>query len=164
MASKYGKDGTLMRYNLNVYKMDRDKLMAYGIPEHNTEAFSKAFKRLVGTSSITQAALGKALKISSVTVFNYLHGYRNNPDMEFILSVSDFFDVKPSYFREYRIIKLNDKLCEYPELIDVFLDLADDSKRVIREYKEILNPLNTPSLTEIDEIYFKKGMLREAVE
>lgn len=150
-----------MRYNLNVYKLNRDKLMAYGIPEHSTESFSKAFKRLVGASSITQAELGKALKISSVTVCNYIHGYRNNPDMEFILKVADFFDVKPSYFREYRIIKLNDKLCEYPELIDVFLDLADDSKRIIKEYKQILEPLNTPSLSEIDEIYFKKDMAKE---
>ena len=152
-----------MKYNLNVYKLNRDKLIGYGIPEHSNESFSKALKRLIGASSITQAELGKALKISGVTVSNYLHGYRVNPDMEFILRVADFFDVKPSYFREYRIIKLSDKLCEFPELIDVFLDLADDSKRVIMEYKKILNPLNTPSLKEIDEKFFRKDFSKEMV-
>jgi len=156
-----------MRYALNKYKFSADDFVAYHIPEHCNEPFSKALTKLFRASPITQNELGKALHVSGATVSNYLHGYRLNPTKEFILEVSELFDIKPSYFREYRIMQLNDKLCEYPELIDCFLDLADDSKRVIKEYKQVINPCNLPSLKEIDEemkrMFPNKKEMRKAI-
>lgn len=141
-----------MRLSFNMFKLSNSDLKSYSIPEHSLEPFAKSFSRLIGACGRLQAEVSKKLNVSPVTVSNYLHGYRKNPDENFILKVSALFDVKPSYFREYRIMKLNEKLYEYPELIDVFIDLSDDSRRVIREYKNVLNPLDSITLKEFEKV------------
>ena len=107
----------------------------YKIPEHSLESFEVSLNKIIKASSITQQELSKAMKISNTTIHNYLMGYRRNPTKEFMIKMADYFDIKPSYFREYRIRLLMDRFEMFPELIDIFLDLSTNPQRI----KKIIN-------------------------
>lgn len=118
------------------HRFKRGDFEAYEIPECSNKPFSEAFSEIIKASGVGQQHLASALRVSNTTVFNYTKGYRVNPEKDFIIKIADYFDVKPSYFREYRIDILLDRLELYPELIDVFLDLASRPKTIIREWEE----------------------------
>jgi len=123
------------------YRLSEQDLKFYNIDHHSREPFGKALKRLRDITGLTQNELGKLLGITGVTINNYEHGYRKNPEPDFVVSVATCFDIKPTYFREYRIYKLLQRLNEYPGLIDLFLDIANNPNpnkflQGYREYKK----------------------------
>ena len=122
--------------NYNMYKLSRELLEAYNIEEHSKKPFGQALKILASAADITQPPLAKALKVTATTIHNYYNGYRTKPDLDFILRCADFFDVKPSYFREYRINQINEKLVEYPELIDIVSRALSDPEKLIKDFKD----------------------------
>jgi len=130
----YNKEKVMASYNM--YKLSSEQLKDFGILEHSRKPFGQALKDLAGISGISQPELGKALHVTATTIHNYFHGYRTNPDIEFMRRCADFFDVKPSYFKEYRINLINEKLSEFPELIDIIATSLSDPKKLIREYKD----------------------------
>ena len=123
----------------NNYRLTKNDMSVYKIPEHSLEDFEGSLNKIIKASSITQQELSKAMKISNTTIHNYLMGYRRNPTKEFMIRLADYFDVKPSYFREYRMGLLMDRFEMFPELIDIFLDLAINPmriKKIITEYEK----------------------------
>ena len=124
-----------MSIRFNNYKLIKSDMDTYKIPEHSLEDFGESLNKIIKASSITQQELSKAMKISNTTIHNYMMGYRRNPTKEFMIRLADYFDIKPSYFREYRIRLLMDRFEMFPELIDIFLDLATNPQRI----KKIIN-------------------------
>jgi len=125
-----------MMRNLSLYRLTSDILKDYGIKEHSRKPFGQALKDLANISGIPQPILGKALKVSATTIHNYFNGYRTKPDLDFIRRCADFFDVRPSYFREYRIHIVNERLIEFPELIDIIQIALSDPKKLIRDFRD----------------------------
>jgi len=117
------------------YKLTKSDAGVYKIPEHSLESFEVSLTKIIKASSITQQELGKAMKITNTTIHNYMMGYRKNPTKDFMIRMADYFDIKPSYFREYRIRLLMDRFEMFPELIDIFLDLSTNPQRI----KKIIN-------------------------
>ena len=118
------------------HRFKRGDFDAFGIPERSAEPFSESLGRLIKASGVGQQNLASALKVSNTTIHNYIKGYRLNPERDFMLKIADYFDVKPTYFREYRTDILLDKLELHPDLIDVFLDLASRPAYILQEWKE----------------------------
>ena len=120
------------------FRLDKECMKAYEIEEHSIKDFGDALLKIIGASGITRQVLAKALKVTNTTIHNYIIGERRNPTKEFIIKIADYFDLKPSYFREYRMFQLYERFDMFPELIDVFIDLAMNPgrvKEVIRLYK-----------------------------
>ncbi|MDD5013840.1 MAG: helix-turn-helix transcriptional regulator [Atribacterota bacterium] len=130
---------------MNIYfesfRIDKNHMETYEIEEHSLEDFGNALNKIIKASGITHQVLAKALKVSNTTVHNYIMGYRRNPTKEFIIKIADYFDVKPSYFREYRMFQLYERFDMFPELIDVFIDLAMNPTRV-KEVVKVYNNRN----------------------
>ena len=86
---------------------------------------------------------GNALQMTGVdqslegswSAVGILHGIRENPTKEFMSKIAEFFDIKPSFFYEYRMIQLMERLEKTPELIDVFLDISSNPGELISAYK-----------------------------
>lgn len=119
------------------HRITNDRMYSSNIPEHSLDPIEKSLGVLIHYSYLTHRQLAKAMKVSPVTIHNYLHGNRTNPEPEFMRKLADFFDVKPSYFLEYRLWLLSERLSRFPELVDVFLDLASDPGGVVREYERL---------------------------
>ena len=126
---------TMTDIRFNNYKLTKSDTGVYKIPEHSLESFELSLTKIIKASSITQQELGKAMKITNTTIHNYMMGYRKNPTKDFMIRMADYFDIKPSYFREYRIRLLMDRFEMFPELIDIFLDLSTNPQRI----KKIIN-------------------------
>lgn len=123
----------------NNFRLTKADMEGYGIPEHSLESFDASLGKIIKASGITHQILAKAMKISNTTIHNYMMGYRRNPTKDFMIRLADFFDIKPSYFREYRTGLLIEKFEIFPELVDIFLDLSVNPgriKKVIKEYEE----------------------------
>ena len=118
------------------HRFRRGDLDAYKIPEHSIEPFSEALGKIIKASGVGQQNLASAMRISNTTIHNYIHGYRLHPEKDFMIKIADYFDIKPTYFREYRIDILLDRLEVHPEMVDVFLDLASRPQIIIQEWKE----------------------------
>jgi hypothetical protein len=54
-----------------------------------------------------------------------------------MVDIADYFDVKPSYFIEYRMYQLCKRIEYNPELVDVFLDLASQPLKILAEWKKL---------------------------
>lgn len=117
----------------------------FGIPEHSTEALDVSLTALVKAHNAPQQELAKELRVSGTTIHKYMTGAvrlfsieeEDNRKMQFLRKLADYFDIKPTYFREYRIVKLLEILLDKPELIDIFLELAKKSAALIKRYKEL---------------------------
>src|SRR4030065_1291627 len=99
------------------FRLSGNDMKSYGIEEHSLEDFGTALGKIIRASNITHQVLAKAIKVSNTTIHNYIKGYRRNPTKEFIIKIADYFDVKPSYFREYRMFQLYERFDMLPELI-----------------------------------------------
>lgn len=125
--------------SFNNFRLTKTDMDAYGIPEHSLEAFEVSLGKIIKASGITHQILAKAMKVSNTTIHNYMEGYRRNPTKDFMVRIADFFDIKPSYFREYRINLLIEKFEIFPEIVDIFLDLSVNPgriKKIIKEYEQ----------------------------
>lgn len=126
------------------HKVNKAKIWGFNIPEHSTESFDLTLHKIMGATGHTQWTLSKALGVSNTTVSNYLLGKRRmvsgekeiREKMEMMRLIADELDIKPTFFLEYRIILLNEKLKLYPELVDMFLDIATEPKTAIKWYEE----------------------------
>ena len=120
-------------YNYN--RVTKHSANAFALPEHSNKLFKDSLTALVGASGITDKELCKAMHVSNTTIGNYRKGSRTNPKKDFMLRLSDFFDVKPSYFWEYRKLLLDEFLKLNPEMLDVHLDISTAPGRVMEEYR-----------------------------
>jgi transcriptional regulator with XRE-family HTH domain len=134
--------------HFNHNRINKTKMWAHGIPEHSLDCFADSLSRIIKASGITQKELSKALRCSNTTIANYCDGTRRKPEPKFIQEISDFFDVKPSYFREYRMYQLCKRIENNPELIDVFLDIATSPARIINEWNKIQKDINKYNFAE----------------
>jgi transcriptional regulator with XRE-family HTH domain len=129
--------------NMNIYfedfRLSKKCMEAFEIEEHSLENFGEALLKVIRASGIKHQVLAKAMKVSSTTIHNYIIRERRNPKREFIVKIADYFDIKPSYFKEYRLYQLDDRFDMFPELIDIFIDLSMNPQRIkgiIKAYKE----------------------------
>jgi transcriptional regulator with XRE-family HTH domain len=120
-------------YNYN--RMTKYSAGVYKLPEHSNKPFSDSLTALVNASGITDKELCRAMRVSPTTIGNYRKGARNHPKKEFMIRLADFFDIKPSYFWEYRKLLLEDSLKLNPEMLDVHLDISTAPQRVLQEYR-----------------------------
>lgn len=127
-----------------MHKVNKVNKWAYDLPEHSLEVFALALHKLMGATNHTQWTLSKALGVSNTTISNYLLGRRDmcagvkatRDKMDFMRMIADELDIRPTYFLEYRIILLYEKVKDYPKLVDIFLDLASDPKKMVEWYEE----------------------------
>ena len=119
------------------HRLNNVSLYIHNIPEHSQDDFDVSLRLLMAAASITQRELSRFLKTSNVTIHNYVTGKRKWPDIKLMRKIADYFDVKPSYFKEYRIYQLEERLAKHPKLIDIFLDLASNPAKIIEEYERI---------------------------
>lgn len=120
----------------NHSRLNKKKQKIYEIPEHSKELIEQSLRKLMDASGINGVNLAKFLKVSNTTITNYINGYRRNPDKDFLIRLADYFDVKPSYFIEYRIRILLDRIELFPELLDIFLDLAQEPKLIVDKWND----------------------------
>lgn len=120
----------------NYHKYTNYKQYAYNLPEHSNKPFSESLTQLIRGSGITDLELCKAMRVSNTTIANYRKGKPGHkPKKEFIQRLADFFDIKPSYFWEYRKFLLEEYLEKNPEMLDVFLDISTTPRRILDEYR-----------------------------
>lgn len=122
---------------INNNRISNGKQWAYSLPEHSLETFADSLAKVIKASGITQKELSRALRITNTTIGNYCNGDRRKPKPEFMIDIADYFDIKPSYFLEYRMYQLCKRIENNPELVDVFLDLASQPIRVCSQWKKL---------------------------
>jgi transcriptional regulator with XRE-family HTH domain len=126
---------------------DRARLI-FKIPEHSNEPLSDSLTALVKACGQPYHELAKNLRVSGTTVHKYMHGMttlfsiteEDSRKMQFLRKIADYFDVKPTYFREYRIVKLIEKLLDDPEMIDIMLELSKKSRQLKKFFYEDMHP------------------------
>ncbi len=121
-------------YNYN--RVTKHSANSYDLPEHSNKLFKDSLTMLINAGGITDKELCKAMHVSNTTIGNYRKGARANPKKNFMIRLADFFDVKPSYFWEYRKLLLDEFLQLNPEMLDVHLDISTAPKRVMEEYRK----------------------------
>jgi len=124
-------------YNYN--RMTKYSANAYELPEHSNKLFNESLTALINASGITDKELCRAMHVSNTTIGNYRKGSRGIkkiPRKEFMQRLSDFFDIKPSYFWEYRKLLLDESLYLNPNMLDVHLDISTAPIRVLQEYRK----------------------------
>jgi transcriptional regulator with XRE-family HTH domain len=114
----------------NKLRIDRLKTWAYDIPEHSIEPMDKSLKRLLGATGYSYVKLAKRINVANTTIYHYVNGMRK-PDNKIMEDIAKVFDIKPSYFLEYRINEITEYLVKNPELADIFLDIASDPREFV---------------------------------
>lgn len=120
----------------NYHKMTKDAMEAHELHEHSNKLFAESLTELINASGVTDMELCRGMRVSNTTIGNYRRGARNHPSKDFMIKLSDKFDVRPSYFWEYRKLVLDEYLELNPDMLDVFLDLSTTPKRIIEEYRQ----------------------------
>lgn len=118
----------------NDRRITKIKQWAFEIPEHSLETYDKALKKLMGATGYTEAKLACRTGLSTTSIYHYLHSLRK-PDNTIMENIAKVFDIKPSYFLEYRINGLVDFLKRTPKLVDIFLDISSDPLPIIEEWE-----------------------------
>ena len=118
----------------NDKRISKLKAYVFEIPEHSLETLDKALKKLMGATGYTEGKLSQRVGLSTTAIYHYLHALRK-PDNNIMEKIAKTFDVKPSYFLEYRLNELCDYCKRQPKLVDIFLDIASDPDRIIAEWE-----------------------------
>ena len=84
----------------------------------SSEPFGPAVERLMNESGTTYRGLAAKTGLSAGYLNHLVHGNRPVPSNEVVESLGAALDVEPSFFREYRVRVITDKLETMPELVD----------------------------------------------
>jgi transcriptional regulator with XRE-family HTH domain len=83
-----------------------------------SEPFGPAVERLMNETGVTYRALAAKTGLSAGYLNHLVHGNRPVPSNDVVESLGKALDVEPSFFREYRVRVITDKLETMPELVD----------------------------------------------
>jgi transcriptional regulator with XRE-family HTH domain len=83
-----------------------------------SEPFGPAVERLMNETGVTYRALASKTGLSAGYLNHLVHGNRPVPSNDVVESLGQALDVEPSYFREYRVRVITDKLETMPDLVD----------------------------------------------
>ena len=83
-----------------------------------SEPFGPAVERLMNETGVTYRALAAKTGLSAGYLNHLVHGNRPVPSNDVVESLGKALDVEPSFFREYRVRVITDKLETMPDLID----------------------------------------------
>jgi transcriptional regulator with XRE-family HTH domain len=83
-----------------------------------SEPFGSAVERLMNETGVTYRALASKTGLSAGYLNHLVHGNRPVPSNDVVESLGKALDVEPSYFREYRVRVITDKLETMPDLVD----------------------------------------------
>ena len=83
-----------------------------------SEPFGTAVERLMNETGVTYRALASKTGLSAGYLNHLVHGNRPVPSNDVVESLGKALDVEPSYFREYRVRVITDKLETMPDLVD----------------------------------------------
>jgi transcriptional regulator with XRE-family HTH domain len=83
-----------------------------------SEPFGPAVERLMNETGVTYRALASKTGLSAGYLNHLVHGNRPVPSNDVVESLGKALDVEPSFFREYRVRVITDKLETMPELVD----------------------------------------------
>ena len=83
-----------------------------------SEPFGPAVERLMNETGVTYRALASKTGLSAGYLNHLVHGNRPVPSNDVVQSLGKALDVEPSYFREYRVRVITDKLESMPDLVD----------------------------------------------
>lgn len=119
----------------NDKRISNVKKWAFTIPEHSIEPLDRSLKKLMGATGYSEGGLAKRIGISTTSIYHYLHALRKPKD-SVMERLARAFDIKPSYFLEYRLNELCDYLNRNPKLLDIFLDIASEPDMVIEEWEK----------------------------
>jgi len=107
------------------------------VPEKSKENFSRALKLLMGIGGVTVHDIAKYLKVSWVYIDRIIKGKVPHSNTT-LMGVVEYFQIEPSYFREYRLQRLRGILSIHPELLSLFMRLARNPQKTIEKYKNLL--------------------------
>jgi transcriptional regulator with XRE-family HTH domain len=85
---------------------------------YSSEPFGSAVERLMNETGVTYRALAARTGLSAGYLNHLVHGNRPVPSNDVVESLGKALDVEPSFFREYRVRVITDKLEAMPELVD----------------------------------------------
>jgi transcriptional regulator with XRE-family HTH domain len=85
---------------------------------YSSEPFGAAVERLMNETGVTYRALAAKTGLSAGYLNHLVHGNRPVPSNDVVESLGKALDVEPSFFREYRVRVITDKLETMPELVD----------------------------------------------
>jgi transcriptional regulator with XRE-family HTH domain len=85
---------------------------------YSSEPFGPAVERLMNETGVTYRALAAKTGLSAGYLNHLVHGNRPVPSNDVVESLCKALDVEPSFFREYRVRVITDKLETMPELVD----------------------------------------------
>ena len=85
---------------------------------YSSEPFGPAVERLMNETGVTYRALAAKTGLSAGYLNHLVHGNRPVPSNDVVESLGKALDVEPSFFREYRVRVITDKLETMPELVD----------------------------------------------
>ena len=83
-----------------------------------SEPFGPAVERLMNETGVTYRALASKTGLSAGYLNHLVHGNRPVPSNDVVQSLGKALDVEPSYFREYRVRVITDKLERMPDMVD----------------------------------------------
>lgn len=83
-----------------------------------SEPFGPAVERLMNETGVTYRGLASKTGLSAGYLNHLVHGNRPVPSNDVVESLGKALDVEPSYFREYRVRVITDKLESMPDLVD----------------------------------------------
>jgi transcriptional regulator with XRE-family HTH domain len=83
-----------------------------------SEPFGPAVERLMNETGVTYRALAAKTGLSAGYLNHLVHGNRPVPSNDVVESLGKALDVEPSFFREYRVRVITDKLETMPDLVD----------------------------------------------
>ena len=85
---------------------------------YSSEPFGPAVERLMNETGVTYRALAAKTGLSAGYLNHLVHGNRPVPSNDVVESLGKALDVEPSFFREYRVRVITDRLETMPELVD----------------------------------------------
>jgi transcriptional regulator with XRE-family HTH domain len=83
-----------------------------------SEPFGPAVERLMNETGVTYRALASKTGLSAGYLNHLVHGNRPVPSNDVVEALGKALDVEPSFFREYRVRVITDKLETMPDLVD----------------------------------------------
>jgi len=109
--------------DISKYKILAEDREIFNIPKYSDKEFRESLRDLLNASGATPVILCEYLGGSLDLVNRYIYGEVEIP-IDRLPPIAKFFGIESSYFLEYRVNKLFKKLEDNPDLIDIFLELA----------------------------------------
>lgn len=97
--------------------------------------FAERMRSLRDEKGLKKVEVAKGVGLDRSTITNYENGTRNNPTIEVLQRIAEFFDVSIDYLTGKSDIK--DKLTA-TELVEIFRNLNDENKLQALKYVKFL--------------------------